>query len=122
MRRPRLTVRLLATLVAATALANCKRESTSPAAALIGEPSFLTGAITEAGNSWGYRIKGEPGTNYKTTEAYFSVQSTTTIQHLDGTPATAAELVVGRRMSLWITGPIAESYPPQVTARAIVLE
>jgi hypothetical protein len=40
----------------------------------------------------------------------------------DGTAATAADLVVGRELTLWITGPIAESYPVQVQAQRIILK
>ena len=101
----------------------CERTSTGfDAAALAKEPFFITGTITQAGQPWGYRVKGEPGTSYQINEAYFKLVPNTTVRRADGTPGTAADLTVGRAISLWITGPIAESYPVQVTAQLIVLK
>ena len=101
----------------------CERTSTgSDAAALAKEPFFITGTITQAGLPWGYRVKGEPGTGYQANEAYFKLVPNTVVRGADGTPGTAADLTVGRAISLWITGPVAESFPVQVTARLIVLK
>ena len=121
--------RCLTTLVFVTALSltlaivGCRRDTTEPNlfAALTTEPFFITGAITETGNAWGYRVKGQPGTDYSVTDVYFSISDETAIRHLDGSIASAAELVVGRPITLWITGAIAESLPPQVGARLIVV-
>jgi hypothetical protein len=44
------------------------------------------------------------------------------IRHANGSAATAADLVVGKKISLWITGIIMESYPVQVQATEIVVE
>ena len=108
--------------LALLALAACGRDrSATGPAALTSEPFFLTGSITEVGNSWGYRIEGTPGTAYRVNVAYFSVDAKTVIQHADGSGATAAELTVGRGATLWITGAIAESLPVQVGARLIVI-
>jgi hypothetical protein len=121
--RRTVVARLVTTFVLAIPLAGCRRETTdpAPAAALINEPFFITGTITDASHPWGYRVQGEPGTSYRATDVVFSVGDSTVIQHADGSAATAAELTVGRAMSLWITGAIAESFPPQVGARLIVL-
>ena len=118
----------LARLVVAVAvtipLAGCHRASTdpAPAAALTNEPFFITGTITDTAHPRGYRVRGEAGTSYGATDVVFEVADNTVIQHADGSAATVAELTVGRAMSLWITGAIAESFPPQVGARLIVLK
>ena len=62
----------------------------------------------------GYRVQGEPGTSYRVTDVVFRVGANTVIQHADGSAATSADLTNGRSISLWITGAIAESLPPQV--------
>jgi hypothetical protein len=86
------------------------------------EPAFLSGRITQVGQPWGYLVEGTPGTSYQVDKAYFTVGGTATLVRRDGRPASAAELSVGRTVSLWITGVILESYPVQVEARAVVLE
>ena len=106
-----------------TGVVACQRTSAEPdAAALASEPFFLRGTITQAGQPWGYRIKGEPGTDYQVTEASFRVTAETSLRRADGSQATTADLVVGREITLWITGPIAESYPVQVSARRVLLK
>lgn len=122
MRRIGLSARLVAALVGPAALLGCHTDAAAPASATINEPFFISGSITETGRPWGYRVKGEPGTSYRVTDAYFSVGSGTLIQRADGSTATTADLVVGQKIRLWITGAIAESLPPQVGARLIVLE
>ena len=65
---------------------------------------------------------GEPGTSNRVTEAFFRTTSATLIRHADGSAATAADLMVGKKISLWITGIIMESYPVQVQATEIVID
>ena len=122
MRRLRVLVRIVAALVVPAAIVSCALDSTAPNTALMKEPFFISGAITEIGRPWGYRVKGEPGSSYRVTDAFFTIDSNTEIRRADGGAATAADLVVGRQIRLWITGAIAESLPPQVGARLIVLE
>ena len=122
MRRTGLRVRLVAALAGPVLFLGCRREPAEPATAAINGPFFMVGTITEAGKPWGYRLKGEPGTSYRVTDAYFSVGSATLIQRADGNVGTVADLVVGQKIRLWITGAVAESLPPQVGARLIVLE
>lgn len=40
----------------------------------------------------------------------------------DGTPSDVGALVVGRRVAVWITGPVRESCPPQAEAARIEIE
>ena len=122
MHRILVTARVVVGL-AATALAACQGTSAEPgSASLANEPFFITGTITEVGQPGGYRIRGEPGTSYRVNEAYFRVDAETELRRADGTAATGADLIVGRNMTLWITGPIAESHPVQVRAKTIVLK
>jgi hypothetical protein len=110
-------------LTGAAVIAGCQRTGAGPdAAALVTEPFFIRGALTETQQPWGYRLRGEPGTGYHEKEAYFRIGPETMLLRADGTAATAADLVVGRELTLWITGPIAESYPVQVQAQRIILK
>lgn len=123
MRRIAVVASVITVTMGSATLAGCQRDTTNPAAAaLINEPFFISGAITEAGQPWGFRIKGEPGTSYKINEAYFKVAPATEFRRADGGAATVSDLTVGREISLWITGPIAESYPVQVTAKLVVVK
>ena len=101
----------------------CGSDSPSgPAATLATGPYFIRGEITQADQSWGTRVKGAPGTSYRVTEAYFRTGAETLIHRANGAAATAADLTVGTRISLWITGIVLESYPVQVEATEIVIE
>ena len=124
MRRLRIVSQLVPalTLLAFTACANTTDPARVPGNPLTAEPYFLTGTITQVGDSWGYRMKGEPGTSYRVNEAYFTLAPNARILRADGTAATETELTVGRSITLWITGAIAESLPVQVGARLIVLK
>ena len=123
MRRFVVVASLATALMSVAAFSACKRDNTGPdAAALANEPFFISGEITEAGRPWGYRIKGVPGTSYRIDEAYFRLDSNTILRRADGSTATAADLVVGSKISLWITGPIMESHPVQVFAQRIVFK
>ena len=105
------------------ALAGCRSDSASGPKALVATgPYFIRGEITQADQSWGTRVKGEPGTSYRETEAYFRTSSETLIHRANGSAATAADLTVGTKISLWITGIVMESYPVQVQATEIVIE
>ena len=64
-------------------------------------------------------VPGEPSGSAK---AMVSWTGTTRIFRRDGTPVTADELAKGVTVSVWFTGPVAESYPVQARARVIVVE
>jgi hypothetical protein len=113
----------LAVFLGIGALAGCRSAAASgPKPALATGPYFIRGEITQAGQAWGTLVRGEPGTSYRVTEAFFRTSSETLIRHANGSAATAADLVVGKKISLWITGIIMESYPVQVEATEIVVE
>jgi hypothetical protein len=123
MRQLTLVVRCVTALIVPAMLLGCRRDTNAPdAVALTNEPFFITGSITQTGHPWGYLVRGEPGTSYRVNEVFFTVNANTVIRRADGGPATPADLTVGRAISLWITGAIAESLPPQVGARLIVLK
>lgn len=113
---------LSSALLGTFALGGCKQETTVPATALTAEPFFIRGSVTRVGAAWGYLVEGVPGTSYTVDRAYFTVIPTTEFRRADGGSASVADLVVGRKISLWITGIIRESYPVQVDAQVIVIE
>lgn len=86
------------------------------------ETPFITGRITNTGHAWGYLVEGEPGPGQREDRAYFRLASADGLRWRSGARATPADLAVGRRVTVWITGPVLESYPAQVAARAVVLE
>lgn len=123
-RTRRIHVTIAAALVATAFLGGCKREPTSsPAAALLAsEPFFIRGAVSHVDHPWGIIVEGEPGTDYKTDKASFRIGPGTELIRADGTAGTAADIKVGTKITLWITGPIRESYPVQVDARRVLIE
>jgi hypothetical protein len=122
-RLTRARVTIAVALVAAF-VAGCKREpATTPASAMFGnEPFFIRGSVTEVGKPWGTLVTGEPGTSYKIDKAYFRVTPATQVVRADGSAATIADVKVGTKITLWIAGPIMESYPVQVSAQRILIE
>jgi hypothetical protein len=104
-------------------LAGCRSDSpTAPKATLATGPYFIRGEITQAGQAWGTLVRGEPGTSYRVNEAVFRTSSSTLIHRVDGSAASVADLTVGKKISLWITGIIMESDPVQVEATEIIIE
>lgn len=113
----------LTVVVGLGAIGGCRSDVASgPKATLAAGPYFIRGEITQAGQPWGTLVRGEPGTSYRVTEAFFRTTSETLIHHANGAAATAADLTVGKKISLWISGIILESYPVQVQATEIVIE
>jgi len=54
-------------------------------------------------------------------QALFAIGSGTQVIH-QGVPTDTAQLVVGQRVAVWITGVVLESCPPQAGATRVVLE
>jgi len=123
MRRYSVMARLALVFAASAPLASCERNSEpTGVAALTSEPYFIRGTITSANHPWGFLVEGEPGTSYRVTSAYFRVGPNTVYRHADGTAAVPADVQVGRRIQLWITGIIMESYPVQVEAQVVLID
>jgi hypothetical protein len=122
--RVRIVAGIASALIGAAALAACGNDPAAPGslAARANEPFFIRGAIAETGHPWGTLVRGEGSSRYPVTAAFFTIQPATVIERVDGSPASAADLAVGKRITVWITGAIAESLPPQVGARLIVID
>ena len=113
---------MAAALVISAAIGCRRNDTTSPAAAALTEPFFIRGRITQVGAPWGNLVTGDSGTKNQVDKAYFRTSAETEYRYADGGVASAADLRVGRRITLWITGPVMESYPVQVTASRVVIE
>jgi hypothetical protein len=105
--------------LALLAAAGC-HDYTPSAPATTGAP-YIRGRITQVGHAWGLLVEGTPGPGQREDKAYVSVGGAAILRR-DGTPVDASALVVGRRVSVWITGIVRESYPVQVDATVVVLE
>jgi hypothetical protein len=82
---------------------------------------YIQGRITQVGHAWGVLVEGTPGPGHQEDKAYVDVRGASILRR-DGAPVDASALVVGRRVSVWITGIVRESYPVQVDATVVVLE
>ena len=108
-----------AALLALLAVGGCHDYApTAPAAT---DAPYIQGRITQVGHAWGYLVEGTPGPGHQEDRAYVDVRGASILRR-DGAPADASALVVGQRVSVWITGIVRESYPVQVDATVVVLE
>lgn len=89
-------------------------------AGFAGEPS-IRGTIT-AVDGGSIRVEEVPGEESGGAKAIVRVGRETAIRRAGGPAATAADLDVGGRVSVWFRGPVAESYPVQAAAGAIEIE
>ena len=110
-------------------------EDAAAAAARAGIPSsapYIRGRVTAATVEGGatlaeatgsVRVETDPSKTSDSPKAVASWSGATTrILRRDGTTVTPDELVRGVTVSVWITGPVLESYPAQVRAVVIVVE
>jgi hypothetical protein len=111
-------MRLSRLLPAALLLAGACRDD----ALLTRETPYIAGAITSTDarsvlvEAPGPRMPGRED------KANVYLLPSSRVQWRDGRTASRADLVPGRAVSVWITGPVRESYPVQVDATVIVLE
>jgi hypothetical protein len=112
----------LSIAMGSVALAGCGDATAPQPAAALGEPFFIRGSIAETGKPSGTLVRGEGSPRYPVTAAYFTVGPSTLIQRANGSAASAAELTVGQRITVWSTGVVMESLPVQISARLIVIE
>jgi hypothetical protein len=120
--RVRVFAAALTMVMASIALSACGDATAPQPAAALAEPFFIRGSIAETGKPWGTLVRGEGSPRYPVTSAYFTLGASTLIQHSNGSAASAAELTVGQRITVWSTGVVMESLPPQIGARLIVIE
>lgn len=111
----------LALLATAAVLAGCGPWVPSDPPAITGRIVLATPSDT-GGVGGGILVEGTGTVGDK---AALDVTDATTIltQAKDGSvsSATFADLTVGRRVSVWITGPVRESYPVQAEASTILI-
>ena len=67
------------------------------------------------------RVRVPEGVEAKTPEAIITVLPNAILRWADGDVATRAQLVVGRMVTVWVTGPELRSLPPQVGANGLML-
>ena len=113
---------LRSALLGSLGLIACARPATAPKAAVLSDDFFIRGTIVQVDAPWGFLVRGVSGTEYQVDRAFFTVHSGTEFRRRAGGNASVNDLTVGREISLWITGPIMESYPVQVSAQLIIVE
>jgi hypothetical protein len=66
-------------------------------------------------------VRHQGGDPAMVTDAIVSLPDKLLLRWEDGAPAAPADLRLGRRVTVWVTGPELRSLPPQVTGSAILL-
>lgn len=85
-------------------------------------PSII-GVVTSIGPGRTLRIEEKPSDESGSAKAVVRVPEGVAIRDRDSnTPRTFEDLQQGATVSAWFTGPVAESYPVQATASALVIE
>jgi len=88
----------------------------------------IRGVITKSDSNVGSRfilVEENPGDAAGSQKAAVRLTDQTKIYRRSGSgleTITQAELVTGKKVSVWFEGPVAESYPVQETAAVILLE
>lgn len=109
---------LLSALLAG--IIGCQKNSDATADVLRTHPSIIgevTAIVLPA-----IRVEENPADSSGSAKASVRVADGTHVLRRDGTVVGTAELRVGQRVKVWFTGPVAQSYPVQATARVIVIE
>ncbi|HEX5831905.1 MAG TPA: DUF3221 domain-containing protein [Gemmatimonadaceae bacterium] len=81
----------------------------------------IAGTITERVGDR-VRVEEQPSEASGSAKALVRLTIETRILAPDGSALSADELREGRRVRVWFTGPVAESYPVQATAGTVVVE
>jgi beta-N-acetylhexosaminidase len=89
------------------------------------EPA-IAGAITEVDQDGEHRgsirVEGLPGGPAGSDQAVVRIEQGTVLLDADGRKAGFSALKTGRRVRVWFTGPVRESYPVQADAATVVIE
>ena len=115
---------LLVALLAGVVAIACRNGSSAPGvnrAAVPEEPPSIVGVVTGIDGDR-VRIEENPTQSSGSAKAVVRLLSVTRILGRDGQNLRADSLRVGLRVRAWFTGPVAESYPVQTAAAAIVIE
>ena len=101
-------------------LAACSR-SASDAGALPTDAPYMRGAITaiEGGQ---IRVEADPGAASGSDKAMLHITPDTEIFWRSGERADRGDLRLGTVVSVWVSGPVRESYPVQADAATLVIE
>jgi hypothetical protein len=86
---------------------------------------YMTGTITSIGRvaeGWSVRVEERPQDVSGSSKGVFRIRAQTEVLRADGTKVRADDLREGQRVRVWVTGPVAESYPVQAPARVIVID
>jgi hypothetical protein len=88
------------------------------------DPPFMSGTVTSIGRvaeGWIVRVEERPQDVSGSAKGAFRVGARTDVRR-GGGRARADDLREGQRVRVWVTGPVAESYPVQAAARMIVID
>jgi len=132
MNRPPIRLALAIALLLATALiaACAQKQSDTSSTSTHGATTAIfptnapsiTGIVTAIGPGASLRIEEKPGLDAGGAKAQVRVPDGAAILDRSGPERTLADIREGAIVSAWFTGPVAESYPVQATASAIVIE
>ncbi|HEU4563299.1 MAG TPA: hypothetical protein VFS05_01575 [Gemmatimonadaceae bacterium] len=125
--RPKMVIRVALLLALA---AGCGKELVSgdlpPEIALRSDTPYISGRIVarEEGESGAalVRVEAPAGSEARVPLADVAVGPGTTVLHRDGRRATAADLRIGRMVTVWANGAELRKSPPQVTGGAVLIE
>lgn len=82
---------------------------------------YIRGVVTALDGA-SLRVEENAGAASGSAKAVLRVTDGTRILWRTGEPAELGDLRLGTRVSAWVSGPIAESYPAQAEADALVIE
>lgn len=85
----------------------------------------MNGTITAIGRvaeGWSVRVEERPQDVSGSAKGVFRVGERTDVRRASGGRARAEDLREGQRVRVWVTGPVAESYPVQAGARLVVVD
>jgi beta-N-acetylhexosaminidase len=112
----------LAFALAGTIAASCVRSEIE----LPRTPPSIAGTITAAdpaGEHLGsIRVEAVPGEEAGSDKAVVRIEQGTALVNDSGQRIGLSQLKVGRKVRVWFTGPVRESYPVQADAATIILE
>jgi hypothetical protein len=89
------------------------------------EAPYMSGTITSVGRvveGWSVRVEERPQDVSGSAKGAFRVGERTDVRRASGGRVRAEDLREGQRVRVWVSGPVAESYPVQAAARAIVID
>jgi hypothetical protein len=105
---------LVVVAISAFAAACGGAASTAPGSS----PPFATGTITQIDSTGAYRLESAAGTSPPV--VLFRLTATTSIARDDGRPVTAADLQLGRMVSVWADGTVTGT-PPKLNALRVLI-